>query len=730
MEGACRLVLERALARKVAYLVSPVSQSQIDRCDLEPVNFIGAIQPFGALLAYDETNGNLRYASKHWQETFGPTAPKLSELTSPTIHGQSWVGNVFRRNGLVVLEAEKMQPEPDLRIERTALDRLQKSNSLAELLQICAESVAAITGMDRVMIYKFHADLHGEVVAEKVKPGTESFLGLHYPASDIPAPARALFLQSWVRMIPRVDYQPIPIEALDGSGSTFDLGGSLLRAVSPIHLEYLRNMKVGASLTISLQHEGKLWGLIACHTANPHYVPPATRAACESVGRFTSACIAAKTEQDQLSLQARYREVHDTLTDRLHAGQDMGMELTKFSPNLLDLISAAGSSAALYLSGTWVSVGKVPSEEQLEKLVDWLEAKYLRQPLFTTDQLPSLYPEAAAFKATACGLLALQIPKTNRNYILWFRPEVIETVSWAGKPEKMEDQSGRLHPRGSFSLWQQEVEGHSKPWTELECGAAMELRNAIMAVDLQVQFRKEQAARADAERSMSAREELMAVLSHDLKNPVGSIKINAALASRFLNAGNSEKLPGILDRINRASTNMNNLIDDILSITKLESGHLDVEFRKEDVNTLLQEVDEMLQPLALEKKIQMVTELPEQTCVAEVDRGTVLQVFSNLIGNAIKFTPEGGKITVRLEKCGPENVKFVVQDTGPGIDPNNLLNIFDRFWQAKQTRRLGTGLGLAIAKGIVQAHGGSIWAESDGKTGTIVHVTIPISRPS
>lgn len=714
--------------------MSKVTNAQIDKCDLEPVNFIGAIQPFGALLAFDESSGALKFASKNWRDVFGGSGqqPKLTDfelMSSGLTVGEKWIGHWFRSQGLLVIEAEPGQAGFDSRLERKALSDLQSATSLQELLQKAAQSVADITGMDRVMIYRFHPDLHGEVVAESVSPGTESFMGLHYPASDIPAPARALFLKSWVRMIPAVDYSPIPIDSVDGAGKTFDLGGSLLRAVSPIHLEYLRNMKVGASLTISLQQGGKLWGLIACHALSPSLVSREKRAACEAIGRLTSALIAVKNEQGQLHLRDRYRAVHQTLVERLHAGEDMAAELTKFTPNLLDLITAEGSSTALYLSGTWVSIGRVPSEAQLEKLVDWLEEMQGRAPLFATNQLPSIYSSAEDFKQLGCGLLALQIPKTTRNYIFWFRPEVVETVSWAGKPEKMEDAAGRLHPRGSFSLWTQEVAGKSKPWTDLEKSAAMELRNAIMAVDLQIQFKKEQAARAEAERAVAAREELMAVLSHDLKNPVGSIKINAALGKRHLSKHPQDKVGELFERINRAATNMNNLIDDILSITKLESGFLDLEFQKEDVSSILREVIEILTPIASEKNLRLELQAPEQACLAEIDRGAIQQVFSNLLGNAVKFTPEAGKITLSLDRCGPETIKFSVTDTGPGIEPSSLKNIFDRFWQAKQARRLGIGLGLAIAKGVIQAHGGTIEAESDGKSGTTFHVNIPIAQP-
>jgi two-component system, chemotaxis family, sensor kinase Cph1 len=713
-------------------MLRQVSPLQIDQCDTEPVNFIGSIQPFGALLAFDEKNGKLSFASTNWRDIFrsfpkNPTLKNFNLMNYETLAGPGWIGRHFSSEGYRIIEAERGEGVKDHRLENPALTALQNTGSLSELLSLTTQSVAKITDMDRVMIYRFHPDLHGEVVAETIRGETESFLGLHYPASDIPAPARSLFLKSWIRMIPGVNYDPVPIQNVMGSEKPLDLGGSLLRAVSPIHLEYLRNMGVGASLTISLQQEGKLWGLVACHSNRPHFIDRESRAACESIGRFTSALITIKNEQDKNAARTRFRSVHNQLVERMRSAEDIGLELTQHRPNLLDLIRADGSAAALHLNGFSVSIGKVPTEDQLERLVDWLEENHRLEPVFLTDRLPSLYPEGETFKKTACGLLALQILKTLRNYILWFRPEITETVSWAGKPDKAEAPTGRLHPRASFNLWTQEVSGRSKPWSELEKEIALELRNSIIAADLKFQFQKEQAARAEAERAVDAREELMSVLSHDLKNPVGSIKISAALAKRQLPKNSDKKLADTLDRINRAASNMNALIEDILSLTKLESGYQSFLFKNEDVRLILQEVIDILKPIATEKRIRIEALLTEEPCFAEVDRGAIHQIFSNILGNAVKFTPNNGKITLTLERFSPESIKATIADNGPGIAPSSLEQIFDRFWQAKQMRKLGTGLGLAIAKRLVQAHNGSIEAKSDGKAGTTFHVLIPVA---
>lgn len=715
-------------------------------CDRELIHVPGAIQAFGALLSLDPGTLKILQASVNSAEVFGKAPNSLlgksaADLFGPEtadelragnglVHGEGWTGRIVRSERTLLLEAETRQGRPDSRSEKAALEALEQADTLLTLLQTAADYVQKLTNFDRVMVYRFHPDLHGEVVAEAVKEGVDQYLGLHYPASDIPAPARAVFLRTWVRMIPDVNYRPVALEpVLDPrDDQPLDLGDSLLRAVSPIHIEYLKNMAVGSSLTISLKSQGKLWGLIACHGLAPKYVDLPVRESCEAIGRITSAFIAIKDDQDLLRQRDTFRRVHRQLVENLHGSDDMAAAITKSKPNLLDLISARGGAAALYLEGYWVTAGETPSEPELEDLVTWLAATSGTRAIFTTNELPAVYPPAANFHSPACGLLAIHVPKTERNFILWFRPEIISTVKWAGKPEKVTDRNGRLHPRASFGEWTQKVGGRSIPWTEPEEAAALELRNAIMAIDLQRQFVKEQAAREDAERAMHSREELMAVLSHDLKNPIGSIKLNAHVATRFLPGDSAPNVKQYLTRIDKAATSMNSLIDDILAITKMEAGHVEMERQPTAVTELLSEVVDLLSPIANEKKISLTKDFKISNCEAAVDQIKMIQVFSNIIGNAIKFTPEEGNIVIALDRCGPELVEISITDNGPGIEPANLPYIFDRFWQANQAKRLGVGLGLAIAKGIIQRHGGTITADSDGKSGTTFRISFPPSK--
>lgn len=712
-------------------------------CDQEPVQFIGAIQAFGALLIADPGTGQITYASENSGALFGRATDSLAKLPvsalfagaqpseQPTIFSSAY-GEVLSYTGPAGWYLE-LEPTPTTHAGAAALalqavmDAVGAEGGWKAFLGRAAQQFRQFTGYDRVMIYRFHADDHGEVVAESCADGIDSFLGLHYPASDIPAPARKVFYDNWVRIIPDAQTAPLKLLNLTGAPGTPDLGRTLLRSVSPVHLEYLANMGVRATLTVSIKSEGRLWGLIACHHLEPKLLDRQQRQACEQLGRLISASLGEASSVEEFHQRSRLRAVYRLIRPRLRSAEDIGKEILQNSPSLLDLIHAEGASAALYNNGRWESVGQVPADHELDALADWLQERHADQDIFKTDTLPAQYEPAAQRAGFPAGLLALRIPKTRRSYVLLFRPERTLTVRWAGRPdEKHADAEGRLHPRRSFAEWSESVRGRSEPWMPWEVEAAMELRTGLLAADLHRQFEREQAARLEAERAMQSREELMAVLSHDLKNPIGSILLQSHMMERGFAKANDTRNLELIKRIQRASENMNSLINDILHVTKLEAGHLAMERKTESVGQICREVIDMLGALASHNDLSLRLSGASVECEVSLDRERIIQVLSNLIGNAIKFTPRGGVIEINVDQCGPEEVRCSVSDTGPGIPAEHRLFIFDRFWQANQAKRLGTGLGLAISKGIVEAHGGRIWVDAREGGGSVFHFTLPL----
>ena len=346
---------------------------------------------------------------------------------------------VFHRNreGLLILELEPAISQENIpflsfyHLARASINQLETTNNLAQFCQIIVKEVQKVTEFDRVMLYQFDRDGHGKVIAEEKRADLEPYLGLHYPESDIPQAARKLLSSNWIRLIPDATAEAVKMypEINSHQDNSLDLTNSILRSASPCHLQYLHNMGVGASLTISLIKEGRLWGLIACHHQTPKFVPYELRKACEFLGRVIFAEISTREETEDYDYRMRLNYIRTQLVDYMSEAKNFVSGLVDGDPNLLELADAQG--AAICYNGTWTLVGKTPAEEDLNYLVQWLQ-KNVSQEVFATDSLPSIYPDSDKYKDVASGLLA--IPISPRNYILWFRPEVIQTVEWGGDP--------------------------------------------------------------------------------------------------------------------------------------------------------------------------------------------------------------------------------------------------------------------------------------------------------
>ncbi|CCE01088.1 GAF domain-containing protein [Bradyrhizobium sp. STM 3809] len=509
-------------------------------CDRELIHLPGAVQPHGALLAFEpdrpqithaggDTTGLLRRPA---QALLGEdlatlfSADQIRQLQALASGGgppravhafSSAAGSLaptsadvtaFRSGALLVVEIEpRREPPPDnpLAAVRSMLRRIQQSDAMPAFYQSVVDEVSRLTGFDRVMVYRFLDDGSGTVIAEAAGSGVDAFLGLHYPASDIPKQARELYRSSWIRAIPDARYDPAPILSLPGAPSpaALDLGQSTLRSVSPIHRQYLANMGVVASMSMSIIIRGRLWGLIACHHREPRYLPQALREACELFAEMVSSQLEARLAAESLAIQTRSADVHDELLGRLSQESELAAGLIRHRPNLLDLIPAGG--VGLWIDGHFSNIGATPDRDETEAIVGWLNAT-MEDDVFQTDQLPLLYPRAERFAAVASGMLALSGSKTPRDYLLWFRPELVRTINWAGRPVKGGSEHQMLTPRTSFAMWQELVRLHASPWLEAEIEAAQRLRVALLEVVLKRvdQLARERAAarqgpiRADA----------------------------------------------------------------------------------------------------------------------------------------------------------------------------------------------------------------------------------------
>ncbi|NEP00626.1 MAG: GAF domain-containing protein [Symploca sp. SIO2E9] len=731
----------------------------------EKIHFHGQIQPHGVLFVLEEPELKILQFSNNCSTVFGISPEDilnskledildsyqverlkagLSEENLDFINpakvwarknGDDYVvfDSVFHRSpdGFLILELEPTISQENIpflsfyHLARASINQLQETANLRDFGQIIVEEVRKVTGFDRVMLYKFDEDGHGAVIAEEKLESMEPYLGLHYPESDIPKPARKLFSSNWIRLIPDANAQPVEVLPVHNpiSQRPLDLTHSILRSASPCHLEYLHNMGVGASLTISLIKDQKLWGLIACHHLSPKYVSYELRKACEFLGRVIFSEISAREETEDYDYRMKLTYIQSALIDYMSQEENFIDGLVKREPNLLDLTSAQG--AAVCFGSNCTVIGETPNQEDLNFLLQWLKSN-VNEEVFATDSLPRIYPDAERFKDVASGLLA--IPISKRNYVLWFRPEVIQTVNWGGDPSKAfeathSEGSVKLSPRKSFELWKQTVQLQSLPWKQVEIKAALELRKAIVNIVLRQADELAQLAQ-DLERSNAELKKFAYVASHDLQEPLNQVANYVQLLEMRYEQELDEDAKDFIGFAVEGVSLMQTLIDDVLAYSRVDLKG--IEFELTEVETALERALANL-GRRISESGAVITSDPLPTVMA--DSTQLMQLFQNLIGNAIKFRsqqpPEIHLGAQRLEDAW----LFSVRDNGIGIEPQFSDRIFVIF-QRLHTRDEypGTGMGLAICKKIVECHRGRIWVESELGEGATFYFTIPVGR--
>ncbi|WP_039716447.1 ATP-binding protein [Scytonema millei] len=588
------------------------------------------------------------------------------------------------------------------------MSQIQSTSSLPEFLQLVAEEVRKLTGFDRVMVYQFDPTGAGCVVAETKRADLSPYLGLHYPATDIPQPARELYARCWLRFIPNISAPSVDLVTLNQQ--PVDLSLSILRSVDACCVEYHRNMGVAALLVIALMQEQQLWGLIACHHYTPKYLTSEVRIACKFLGQLASLELANKIRQQELSDRVKLKSLQSELIESISQASNIVEALIQPAPRLLSLTNATGAAVCL---GNEISlVGATPSLEEVRSLIDWADTQ-VSDNLFATDFLPQIYPPSVEFKATASGLLLLRISKIRCYYILWFRPEVIQTVTWAGDPNssfQLENGSIRLSPRHSFERWQETVKLKSLPWQSYELDSANDLKTAIVGVVLR---KAEELAQINQELERSNRElaAFAYAASHDLKEPLRGIYNYSTILLEDYAA--LLDLDGVdcLQTIKSLSQRMETLIDALLRLSLLGKAQLNLQAT--NLNELLQQAIAVL--FASRPDAQMSIRIPRCLPTIECDPVLVSEVFSNLMSNALKYNDKADPwVEIGDWERSGEPTIFYVRDNGIGIQAHHHETIFKLFKRLHSQEKYGggTGAGLAIVKKIVELHGGKIWVES------------------
>jgi diguanylate cyclase (GGDEF)-like protein/PAS domain S-box-containing protein len=485
-------------------------------CAQEPIHSPGAIQPHGAMLAVLAESLLVTHASanlaallgrpadsvlgRRLAEVIGEAACRALNTAMPRdgalplqVHilarpdGGALDLRTYRSGRHICIDIEPIRREPQERssiiLAQSILETFKHTATCAELCEFAVVGLRAISGFDRVMAYRFHEDGHGEVIAEARAAQLEPYLGLHYPASDVPPQARRLYLTQRVGAIADSDYRPVPllVDPVMDDGTSLDLTHSCLRSVSPIHRAYMRNMKTAASLTIGLAHGSDLWGMLVCHHTQPRIASPELRAVADMVGQVVSLLLGSLGEAEVYAQRFRRHATLRALVDRLEQPTPLAQALAAGGAELIALTTAAG--AIVRISGKFFCLGNTPPQPEAESALALL---YLlaNGNVLAVDDLGLRHPELARCTAEGSGALLLPLAQDTDDAILWFRPEQSRTVAWGGNPAEhgaLDPVTKQLSPRASFAAWKEAVRGHSAPWTEADLTLARAVRSAVEA---------------------------------------------------------------------------------------------------------------------------------------------------------------------------------------------------------------------------------------------------------
>ncbi|MCA0397958.1 MAG: GAF domain-containing protein [Bacteroidetes bacterium] len=481
-------------------------------CANIPIHIINAVQSYGVLLVVDKKNGDIVQLSENADQLFLMPARKMagrlfSEFVSLAHVPANWISETGRYNIVLDIGAQEHDAilhvdEKQLTIEielasiapnqqnaidffreiKAPMEQIEKAETLPALCTIAADVLKRLSGFDKVMIYSFDEDWNGFVLAEAREPDMESYLGFTFPAADIPKPARDLYLRNAYRCIPDREAPSVPLYPIVHPLTETFLDMSLcnLRAVPTVHLEYLKNMRVGASMSVRLLRHGELWGLIACHHKTAYASNGRQKALFELFSGVISARITELENQQLHQQHSRLASLYAALIDGVNQSTSMMDALLYGKPNVLELFNADGAIAVHHQQSK--SVGTAPEAELLKDLLLWLHVKQLRK-IYQTDVLPSVYEMNEDQKPLISGLLAIPIRASEDEYLLLFRKEVKRTTNWGGNPAErifFEKDPQQFHPRHSFQLWQEHVSGSSPAWTYEEQQLAEKLRLFIL----------------------------------------------------------------------------------------------------------------------------------------------------------------------------------------------------------------------------------------------------------
>jgi len=739
-----------------------ISVLDFDDCAREPIQIPGSIQPHGYLFVLDDVDLRVVAVSQNAAEILNLAATAMigrpideflvSETTAglnaafasgetairvrfrqTTIAGEC-TGLVHRSAGIILLEIAPRIPaehaEAIFGQIHLAIERIHNSETTISACEVLATEIRRLCGFDRVMVYRFDPEWNGEVIAEDKAAEAHSYRGHAFPASDIPAQARALYTRNTVRLIPDTKYIPSTLvpQVLALTGRPIDLSSVMLRSIAPVHLEYLANMGVVSSMSVSIVRDGRLWALVACHHPTPRFLPHRVLQGCELMAQAIAWYLDADERKVAAACVATVRHLEASLAGYAENKLDYRYRLESIAPALLALTASQG----LAICGdqdVW-SAGQVPADDQILDLVKWLRMRDERRLI--ADRLPVLFPAAKSYCAVASGIAAIELAD---GWLIWFRAEWRHTLTWAGEPVKLVRDGtpgSGIRPRKSFASWHESVCERSRPWTASDLFALDQVQMLILraAMDDHLQ-------RAFCRSRLESIGQVASGFAHEVGSLLQPIVSIAQMTQEDHQADRVlvKAMDVVLDSAKRASE----IVQGMLLYVRRSSTEQPPVWLGQ---TVASELDALLGTIPSDVRIDL--KMPDVDVSVAIQPSQVAQILKNLIGNAVHALAGRGKISVSVcvDECGgAESLaasmqlpsgnyrRISIADDGPGIPPALLDRIFEPFFTTKDVGE-GVGLGLSIVHGIVESCGGGITVRNLPEGGAAFDVLLPAIKLS
>lgn len=709
-------------------------------CDQEPIHICGAVQDYGYLIGVKDSK--IVFYSENVLELFSVQSSFLlgkgidvlfSELNIEVnwnnysdneilavqhigYQNQEYTLSIHTHNGFVFYEIEKVLPNHKINREYAAIQTILRNSVDENIWKLLLKEIQEVIDFDRAMIYQFLYDGSGQVIEELVKPNLESYLHLHYPESDIPAQARALYMKNPVRITSHVSGKTWPIVGVIPR-EEIDMTYTVTRASSPVHIQYLKNANVEASFSTSIIVNGELWGMVACQNAAPKHLDLQSRLLAETLTRTSANAFASYRALETLQEYQRINLNNITLRQNLLNEESFGKALENNIDDIMHTCDADG--IIIKINNEILTAGNTPAHSDIEKIIEWSKENNqdFDENIYITNTFCNIITDLEN-PEKCCGIIISVLGNNTSDMLIWLRKEQGQKIKWAGKPEKetvSEIKDGKeiikFSPRKSFEVWKEYVKGTSLPWKIKEIESAKWITSVILKAShtksSQIQDLNNQLKELNAELDSFSH-----TISHDLNTPLTVIKLNAQLAKKVSEPAHLQKT---LDNVIAQVDTMSDMIRNVLELSRIKKS--EIELRSVEVETLISKLVE-------DSKISFgspSTSIDIQNTPEVLgDKTMVYQVFGNVIGNAVKYSSKSENPKVRIiGEIDNDLVIYRISDNGIGIDKKEakkMFKIFSRMDNAKGFN--GNGVGLSIVHHLMEKMGGKISYESEAGKGT------------